>query len=325
MKRKIISTFIGLTIASTSFNLQADSKPEGMKSELDRYPGSLLYSKPVEVSPGVYTAIGQTFNYTYENGGHNNNLSFIVGDDAVLVVNSSSSAQLAEDLHDEIKKITDKPVKYVVVENGQRHATFGTNYWQSQGSKVIGHKDALLEMDHFGPSSIEELRETLKDQLDGTEVPKLDETFEDSKVFDLGGIKVEARYLGPAHSVGDISLFVNDVIIAGDIAFHQRLLPVFPGTDTGAWIDTWNNVFTPLAQDKIIIPGHGSPTTFDVVDKYTRGYLEFMREEVGKLLDEGGTLADSYNIDQSAYSHLETYDILAAKNASRIFELMEFE
>lgn len=36
----------------------------------DQYPGSVLYSKPVEFIPGIYSAIGATAPPTYENGGH---------------------------------------------------------------------------------------------------------------------------------------------------------------------------------------------------------------------------------------------------------------
>ena len=43
----------------------------------DQYPASVLYSKPVEVIPHVFSAIGATAPPTYENAGHNNNLSFI--------------------------------------------------------------------------------------------------------------------------------------------------------------------------------------------------------------------------------------------------------
>jgi hypothetical protein len=41
----------------------------------DQYPQSVLYSKPVEVIPHVCSAIGATAPPTYENAGHNNNLS----------------------------------------------------------------------------------------------------------------------------------------------------------------------------------------------------------------------------------------------------------
>ena len=95
----------------------------------DQYPQSELYSKPVEVIPHVFSAIGATAPPTYENSGHNNNLSFVVTDEGVVVVNGGASARLAAALHEEIKAVTDQPVKLVVNENGQGHAMLGNSYW----------------------------------------------------------------------------------------------------------------------------------------------------------------------------------------------------
>ena len=112
--------------------------------------------------------------------------------------------------------------------------------------------------------------------------------------------------------------------ITGDLAFHQRLLPVFEETDTGAWIETWAK-FEAL-QPTHIIPGHGEPTTdINVLTRYTHDYLAYMRKQVQQLLDDGGTLQDAYNIDQSAYAHLDTFNELALRNAGMIFRAMEFE
>ncbi|HSG56666.1 MAG TPA: MBL fold metallo-hydrolase, partial [Paracoccaceae bacterium] len=61
----------------------------------DKYPQSELYDKPVEVIPHVWSAIGATAPPTYENAGHNNNLSFVVTGDGVVVVNGGASARLA--------------------------------------------------------------------------------------------------------------------------------------------------------------------------------------------------------------------------------------
>ncbi len=77
----------------------------------DKYPGSPLYNKPVEVIPGVWSAIGATAPPTFENAGHNNNLSFIVTGEGVVVVNSGASYALAEALHAEIRAVTDEPVR----------------------------------------------------------------------------------------------------------------------------------------------------------------------------------------------------------------------
>ena len=94
----------------------------------DKAPQSMLYDLPREVVPGVWSAIGATAPGTYANSGHNNNLSFVITDEGVLVVNAGDNYLLAKALHDEIKKITDQPVKYVVLENGQGHAMLGSNY-----------------------------------------------------------------------------------------------------------------------------------------------------------------------------------------------------
>lgn len=293
----------------------------------DKYPESPLYDKPVKVAEGVYSAIGKLGYYSYENGGHNNNLSFVIGDEAVLVVNGGTSNQLAAALHEEIRQLTDLPVKYVVDENGQTHAAAGNGYWQAQGAEIIAHVDAVDEIEAHVANGIARLRNILQEQMDGTQVVAIDRTFEAEINLDLGGVTARVMYLGPAHSPGDITILIpeRDVVIAGDIAFHERMLPVFPDTDTRAWLTTWREVFTPLAKDRLIIPGHGSPTRFPAVDEFTRGYLEYLRAEVAKILDEGGSLADAYEIDQSQYMHLEAADQLAGKNAGRVFEVMEWE
>ena len=48
------------------------------QSIADQYPESILYSKPIEVIPDVWSAIGATAPPGYENSGHNNNYSFVI-------------------------------------------------------------------------------------------------------------------------------------------------------------------------------------------------------------------------------------------------------
>jgi len=159
----------------------------------------------------------------------------------------------------------------------------------------------------------------------GTALSTPDVTFEDKYEIALGAFDVELLYLGPAHSPGDISVWLPGprIVIAGDMAFHERLLPVFEYTDTLGWVETWE-AFAAL-DPLIVVPGHGHPTTLDVVTTWTLGYLTYMREEISAILDEGGSLIDAYKIDQSAFSHLDTFDELAGLNADRIYRSMEFE
>jgi glyoxylase-like metal-dependent hydrolase (beta-lactamase superfamily II) len=243
----------------------------------------------------------------------------------VLVVNGGDSYLLAKALHDEIRKITDLPVKYVVLENGQGHAMLGSGYWQEQGVPVIAHVDAAQEIKAQSFALLETMQVRAGDKAEGTKVAMPDITFEDIKVIELGGERIELLYLGPAHSPGDIIVWLpgRKLVISGDMAFHQRMLPLFEHTDTRAWIETWDK-FEALGA-KVVIPGHGEPTDMATVRKYTRDYLVYLREKVAEVIENGATLQEAYEIDQSPYMHLPTAEFLAKRNAGQVFQSMEFE
>lgn len=301
-------------------------KKAGLPLEIaDKAPNTFLYSRPQKIIDGVWSAIGATAPGTYQNSGHNNNLSFIVTSDGVLVVNAGANYLLAKSLHDEIKMITDQPVRYVVLENGQGHAALGSNYWKEQGVPIIAHADAATEIEENASSLIEVGTARVRDKMFRTKIVMPDKTFDEKMVIEMGGERIELITLGPAHSPGDIMVWMPEksLIITGDMAFHERLLPVFEHTDTGAWLETWEK-FAAL-KAKYVIPGHGAPTDMAEVTKYTKDYLSYMRTEMQKLIDNGGSLTDAYKIDQSAFEHLDTYEILALQNAGRIFRAMEFE
>jgi rhodanese-related sulfurtransferase/glyoxylase-like metal-dependent hydrolase (beta-lactamase superfamily II) len=301
-------------------------KDKGLPVKFTDYAlDSMLFRKPEKVIDGVWSAIGATSPGTFTNSGHNNNLSFIIGDESVLVFNAGDNYLLARALHDEIKKITTLPVKAVVLENGQGHAMLGSNYWQEQGVPVIAHVDTAHEIELHGEDVIDRMRRRNGEKARFTELTKPDETFEQSLSIDLGSIKVELIKLGPAHSPGDIMAWLPEqkLIITGDMAFHQRLLPIFEHTDTAAWIETWEK-FAALGAVHVI-PGHGKPTNMEEVTKYTRDYLVFLRQKIGEVIDEDGDLQQAYDVDQSNYSHLDTFHELSRLNADQVFRAMEFE
>lgn len=294
-------------------------------SSLDRYPKSMLYRPIEKVAEGVYTSIGQTSPGSYENSGHNNNLGFIVGDKAVLVWNASSTYLLAKAFHEEIKKITDKPVKYVVLENSQGHAMLGSNYWKEQGATIIAQEIAKEEIIELGDSILKRYEKRQLDKILGTKIVLPDVTFKDTYKIDLGNRIVEARYFGYAHEHSDIALWLpkEKIVFAGDLAFNQRLLPIFEITETNKWIEAWEG-FAGLGA-KIVVPGHGDTTDMATVTKYTKDYLEYMREKILAVIDDGGGLNEAYVIDMTPYQHLDTFRELGKQNIATLFKQLEFE
>ena len=291
----------------------------------DQYPQSVLYSKPVEVIPHVWSAIGATAPPGYDNAGHNNNLSFVVTGAGVVVINGGGCYQLAEALHAEIEQITKEPVKLVINENGQGHAMLGNAYWAARGVPILAHVDAAEAFEDQGPQSLTAMKGYNKERAAGTVLTGPSETFEDERVIEMGRFRIEVKNLGPAHSPGDVVVWLpkQSLVISGDMAFHERLLPIFDDTDTAAWLESWEN-FEALGAT-YVIPGHGHPTNMDQVRRYTKDYLVYLRGKIRAHLDSGGTLEKAYYVDQSPYAHLDTFDQLATRNAGRVFEQMEFE
>lgn len=321
----MVARVAGLAIAVGSLLLVAGTAAAS-EDIADQYPASPLYQKPVEVIPDVFSAIGATAPPTYENGGHNNNLSFILTGDGVVVVNGGASWQLAEALHAEIKAVTDQPVRLVINENGQGHAMLGNSYWRAQGVKIVAHEDAAAEFEERGYDSLAAAERVQKEKAAKTDVALPDETFADRYTVEFGAKTILALNLGPAHSPGDIVVWMPDekLVISGDMAFHERMLPIFEETDTAAWIESWDDGFEALGA-VYVIPGHGHPTNMAQVRRYTKDYLVYLRGKIRAHLDAGGELKDAYYVDQSPYAHLDTFEELATRNAGRVYEQMEWE
>jgi len=235
----------------------------------DQYPGSELYSKPVEVVPHVYSAIGATAPPSYENAGHNNNLSFIVTSQGVVVVNAGASNRLAAALDSEIKQVTDQPVVLVINENGQGHAMLDNGYWCDLGVDVLAHADAVAEARETGDFIPQRMQGYNGDKAGVTRIEQADLVFDSTYDITLGGVAIKVLHLGPAHDPGDVQVWILQwqVMIAGDIAFHERMLPIFPHTCTNCWIETWTEQLEPL-NPPYLIPGHGLPTKLAQVRRY---------------------------------------------------------
>ena len=292
----------------------------------DKYPQSELYNKPVEVIPNVFSAIGATAPPTYENSGHNNNLSFVITTDGVVVINSGASVRLASALHEEIKNVTDQQVKLVINENGQGHAILGNLYWSQLGVDILAHEDAIHEIEENSYTILERMKSYNRDKAVGTEVVIPNKSFSEKVIFNLGGLEFHVLHLGPAHGPGDTQVWLPQLslMIAGDMAFHERMLPIFENTCTKCWLETWDKKFAPL-NATYVIPGHGHPTNMAQVTRFTRNYLLDLRAKVSEILDNGSDLAEAFYIDQERWRSLDTFEELAKRNAGRVFEEMEFE
>ena len=222
--------------------------------------------------------------------------------------------------------ITDQDVKLVINENGQGHAMLGNSYWAEKGVPILAHEDALLEIESKGYDALARHETVLRERVENTTVALPTDTFTKARLIEMGDFKIEVLNLGPAHSPGDISVWLpkEKLVIAGDMAFHERMLPIFEDANTAYWLETWENEFEAL-NATYVIPGHGHPTNMAQVRRFTKDYLIHLRSRIREHIDQGGELDKAYYVDQDAFKHLDTFEQLATRNAGRVFEEMEWE
>ncbi|WP_178862513.1 MBL fold metallo-hydrolase [Thiomicrorhabdus cannonii] len=279
----------------------------------------------VEVTDGVYTVVGSLIWHNPANFGLNNNLSFMVFEDGVFVFNAGANPALAYTLHQQIKQVTDKPVKWVAVENSQGHAYLGAGYWVDQGVKHL-YSHSLANRDfHKGFDAIKaswgsrvghELTESARD------VSPLFTTFDDTMTVEVGGGEtVQLMNFGPGHTPGSTVVYVpqRKVVLPGDLAYNERMLALFAYTDTRKWVESFERFMDAIPHDVTVIPGHGAPTTMQQVKQDTYDYLKDMHQQIGKLIAAGGTERTLEQIDQSAYADRPVYEQTYRNNALHIY------
>ncbi|MDK9695024.1 MAG: MBL fold metallo-hydrolase [Siculibacillus sp.] len=281
--------------------------------------------RPVRVAEGIHALVGEKGQRSPTNLGNNATFGVIVTADGVVLVDPGGSRAGAAAIDAAIATLTDAPVKIVIDTGGQDHRWLGNGYWRQKGARIVAAEAAVADQRARAADQIAGAKQLLGDAFAGTEPVFADTTFASELTLELGGVRILVRRVGPAHTAGDTIVWLADrgVVFTGDVVYVERLLGVGPQSNSKSWIEA----FDAIAElgPRHVVPGHGGPTDPARARAETRAYLVHLRREVEALLARGGTLVDAPKIDQSAFSGLEQFDSLAARNASQVFIEMEMD
>lgn len=207
------------------------------------------------------------------------NSTIVLGDDHTLVVDTMISPSLMLPVKAEAELLGGRPVTYVYNTHGDPDHLLGNGLFHQ--AQVIAHaKVAELLADP-------ERREAYEKRLAGAGDVGLrppDITFDETYELDLGGVSVSAKYVGPAHSVADTMLWLEEerALIAADTVFNG-LFPLIR--------EDMKNWFAALAhgtelEPRVIVPGHG-PVGYDGTLEWQRELLERIHDAVRDLYAGG--------------------------------------
>jgi len=278
-----------------------------------------------KISPNVYALVGELAQRSPENYANNSTHGVIIGDEGVILIDPGGSYRGAQQIHEAIKTLTDKPVTYVINTGGQDHRWLGNGYFKQQGAHIITSSTALADHHERADDHLNSLSQFLGDTLDGTVPVYADETFESELKLQAGNINLEIYHVGAAHTLGDSFVWFPEqkIMFAGDIVYVERALGTGPAKNVKSWVE----VFEKMAayQPEIVVPGHGHAVDFETAKKDTYDYLVFLIENISRMLDEGVDLLDAVELDQSQFSYLEVFDEISRKNAQGVYEQLEFD
>ena len=279
-----------------------------------------------KITDNIYALVGETNQRSEHNYANNSTHGVIITNEGVILVDPGGSYLGAKQIHNAIKTLTDKPVKLVINTGGQDHRWFGNDYFNQLGAEIIASSAAQADQKAREDEHIIRLTGLIGDALEGTKPLPATSTFDqEKKTISLGGIDLELYYAGPAHTLGDIFIWLpkQKILFSGDIVFVNRALGVGPARNIRSWIAVFEKMasFNP----KVIVPGHGKVTDLTEASNDTYHYLVHLRDSVLKIIDDGGDMMEATNIDQEQFRYLKNFDDIAKRNAQWTFEILEFE
>lgn len=198
------------------------------------------------------------------------------------------------------------PTRLVNTHHNGDHC-WGNQLFADSGSEIIGHR---LCAEYFAreasPSLFVSLCNTPDDQLgslagfvhglrrfdfEGIELTPPTTLIDNDATLDLDGTTVELLYVGPAHTAGDVVVFLPDegVLFTGDVLFNE-CTPI-------GWEGTFANWIAALARlealsPAVVVPGHG-PITDTGGLRGLREYLEYVHREARVQFDRGRTTLEA--------------------------------
>jgi len=294
-------------------------------AQAEEYEAVGVEVKAQKLTGDAYYIPGMSGSAT-EYEGFISNAGFVVTNEGVVVFDTLGTPSLAHAMLGEIRKITDQPIKIVVMSHYHADHLYGLQVFKDEGAQVWAPKGTW---DYLDSETAENLLESRRTALfpwvtDDTYLVKPDRIIDQDIKFSLGGHEFMINYFGKVHSDGDMSLLsvMDQTLYSGDIIFEGRL-PFVGDANIIDWVKTLERM--QHTQVDYFVPGHGSASnqpqqTMDL----TYRYLKFLLDKLSKAVEDMEQFEETYEaIDWSEFENETAFDIANRMNAYAVYLFLE--
>lgn len=286
------------------------------------------------------TEMGGSVYALYGRGG---NTGFFVGPDSVFVVDSQF-LDLAPGIVEQIKKVTDKPVRYLL--NTHHHGDHvGGNEYFLKFAVILAHDNVRKHMlaspqtilETF-PAELEKARKAgdadrakyLETRIEWAKKVKVEEiplpflTFDSEFRIYLGDETIQVWHVPPAHTDGDSVVYFEkaNVLHTGDLFFNKMIpyIDVRSGGSANGYLTSLDKVIAHVPANVKIIPGHGEISDLKGLKQFRQYFVDLI--DATNKAKASGKSKDAFlkEVEMPAYKDWDGYPDEFKDNAAAAYD-----